>query len=139
MLSYKNENEVSDRAVEIQFLSKSGFLLLEFLMALVLGLTFIFVALYFQSTLVSMYEQLLVHRVALNLAINAIEEGGQGHVAGLCSRLEQDANVSGRNFRISFGESPSFEGAAKNRKNGHIKVIWNSCLGKNEKLELGTS
>lgn len=139
MLSYKNENEGAERVVEVKYLSKPGFLLLEFLMALVLGLTFIFVALYFQGTLISMYEQLFVHRIALNLAINTLEECGQGRGPDLYSRLEQEANVSGRNFKISFGESSSSENTAKNRKSGHIKVIWNSCLGKNEKLELGTS
>lgn len=139
MLAHKYRNRLSAQACECKIFS-AGFLLIELLVALAFGLVVVFIAIYFQGSLISMYERIFMRRIALDLAINKFEnwDFNKDSVA-FNSYAEQETNVSGRSFKVSSGYDSDVDRPIKSAKSRRIVVMWSTCQGKNEKVELGSS
>jgi hypothetical protein len=134
MLSYKNTFRKYTGAFLIKRKRRKGFLLIELLVALMFGFAFIFIALYFQSIIIRMYDQFLMHRIGLNLAVNSIEKPIQD--LELYTSLQKETNISGRNFKICYGNAANVDGLSSGSEKQKVTVVWRSSAGKDEKLQL---
>lgn len=99
---------------------KSGFLIIEVLVAIFLCLVFVLVMLKFESEILSMYERFFVRNIALNLAVNAFDSGGKNE------------NASGLGHEMKLTKQ-TYDQDSK------VVVSWRNCVGRDEKLVLDSA
>jgi hypothetical protein len=125
-------------------MSKPGFLLIELMVAIFIGLVLISALMRMQSILLELQDSFFMRDKALMIAVQCLEyktgQSGQG-------LFEQDllagADQSGRNFELDFEQADKnkFGSSVANTSVANtnavkVKVKWRSLVGKNCCLEL---
>jgi hypothetical protein len=106
--------------------TKNGFLLIELMIAIALGLFLVMALMHMQATLIELQETFSVRGKALSLAINCMEQ--------------DNLQESGQKTALVMADSREFvldlQTSDKNRYFKNIKVLWQSITGKNCSLNL---
>jgi Tfp pilus assembly protein PilV len=110
---------------------KAGFLLIELMIAVTLGLLIITALMHMQSTLIELQENFYTRNKALTIAIGLMEEGKSNSFED--KKLEFKNNiikVDSRNFVVNLQNSD------ENKYFRHVKVGWMSVINRQCYLEL---
>jgi len=120
-------------------MAKPGFLLIELMVAIFIGLVLISALMHMQSILLELQDSFFMRDKALVVAINWLEHDTlhkpnvselNASNSGLSVPDSSGPDESGRNFELEFGQPD------KNRHALTVKVKWRSLVGKNCCLEL---
>jgi len=77
-----------------------------------------------------LYERFFVRNVALNLAVNAFDSGGKSG----------DATSLGRGLKLTMqATGQDVVNAVKSDRVSKVVVAWRNCVGRDEKLVLGSA
>lgn len=118
--------------------TRSGFLVMEVLVALLFCFTFILVLLKFHSDILLLYERFFVRNIALDLAVNSLEKSvGMGLVSS-----EQKVVYGGRTLNLAVRSNREYEyidDDSKKSSRSKVVVVWKNSSGRDEKLTMGSA
>jgi hypothetical protein len=119
------------RSLPVRYLLSSGFLLVELMMAIFIGLVLISSLMRMQSTILELQDSFYMRDKALVAAIDWLE------CDDLCKKDAKSGVFAnnGRNFRLETVQN-TLGKTNKNKSITKVKVEWQSLAGKNRCLEI---